>query len=292
MPVGSIAAESSTVHHARPLRGAAAEVLRQKRDAWGNAERVRQRIGAVMHGPSPWNFVRTTRLERRSARRSAAKDVVRHRPALGHAEVGLAVSVIRSGLEECPRRPLLLRRAPIARRLEVPLGTHASQQLPDQARLADPSLCGQQRVGPVAYSRLENIELTLPVKEAIPVDPVRPSFLSPPKVPPNGYVANGHAGKRYRSQILEWAAGQGRWRTVRTITVVDTPKPEVRERMGKHMRQLCRHGGGRRVAAPGRSLERPVATSRGRAGRIGPTCTDPTFTTTRTIPEGGVVHVQ
>ena len=62
-------------------------------------------------------------------------------------------------------------------RLEAPLGRQAAQQFPNQARLAHSSLRGQQRMGSVPHSIREYVELSFPVEEAIPIDPVRPRLL-------------------------------------------------------------------------------------------------------------------
>ena len=62
-------------------------------------------------------------------------------------------------------------------RLEVPLVCQAAQQFPNQARLAHPSLRGQQLMGSVLHSLPENVELGFPVEKALPIDPVRPRLL-------------------------------------------------------------------------------------------------------------------
>ena len=86
-------------------------------------------------------------------------------------------------------------------RLEVAVGRQVAQQLPHQTRLAHPPLRGQQRVGPVAHPVREQVELGLPVEEALSLDPVRPCLFQPRHgwFPNNAaaidFVANDFDGK-------------------------------------------------------------------------------------------------
>ena len=92
-------------------------------------------------------------------------------------------------------------------RLEAPLGSQTAQQLPNQARLAHPSLRGQQRMRSVLNSRSKNAKLTVPVEKAIPIDPVRPRLLQSGRYFPNRFVAINNACKQFCCQA------QGRTRS-------------------------------------------------------------------------------